>query len=116
VHAVEEDNNLGLHTVHNGKPDKIMADMKKKTDVKNINIKLNTGSAVSVIPEKDFFNKLFPERKPEETSVALMTHSEETSWGSSCCAKMWQNERLPKNDHKCYTMILITLGIIITTK
>ncbi|XP_061190068.1 uncharacterized protein K02A2.6-like [Saccostrea echinata] len=74
VHAVDDDSDLGLYTVHTGKRNEIMVDV--SIDGKNVNMELDTGSAVSVIPEK-VFTELFPRRKLEDTSVTLMTYSGE---------------------------------------
>ncbi|XP_061192328.1 uncharacterized protein LOC133200561 [Saccostrea echinata] len=74
VHAVDKDSDLGLYTVHTGKRNEIMVDV--FIDGKIVNMELETGSAVSVIPEK-VFTELFPRRKLEDTSVTLMTYSGE---------------------------------------
>jgi hypothetical protein len=62
VHAIEEYSDIELYTVHNGKRNEIMVEV--RIGGKNVNMEQDTGFAVSVIPEK-VFKELSPERKLE---------------------------------------------------
>ncbi|CAC5379592.1 unnamed protein product [Mytilus coruscus] len=66
-------NDVGIYTV-NSKTKEITVDV--KIDNKSVEMEVDTGSALSIIPKKEF-DQMFPNRKLDSTDVILKTFSGE---------------------------------------
>ncbi|VDI51046.1 Hypothetical predicted protein [Mytilus galloprovincialis] len=66
-------NDVGIYTV-NSKTKEITVDV--KIDNKSVEMEVDTGSALSIIPKKEF-DQMFPNRKLDSTDVILRTFSGE---------------------------------------